>query len=77
MHMVHCSENPQTHPYKDFHCRVPKFKRIFEIRIRYLLIVSNIPIHFQKAIFSDILFEKIQKLFIPSFFVPDSGVYWI
>ena len=51
--MVHCSENPHTHPYKDFHCRVPKVKRIFEIRIRYLLIVSNIPIHFQKSIFSN------------------------
>lgn len=50
---------------------------IFAIHIRYLLIVSNIPIHFQKAIFSNILFKKIQKLFIPSFFVPDSGVYWI
>lgn len=31
---------------------------IFAIHIRYLLIVSNIPIHFQKAIFSNILFKK-------------------
>lgn len=43
---------------------------IFTIRIRYLLIVSNIPIHFQKAIFNNILFEKNTETFYPVFFCP-------
>lgn len=53
-----------------FAVRINKQHGYSQSYIRYLLIVSNIPIHFQKAIFSNILFEKNTETFYPVFFCP-------